>query len=304
MLEDRRPTRFLTVVGVLLPDGRLILQPGFVTDDPSGAADAPDSPLVAELLGEEGLVLLRWGVPVAPFLIERATPEQDDLVEGPDLRNQAVAGKLPYPQQTRVIRFLLRDVPVHELRVPERGPELQFESDLPREATGVRRITWRGTHPEGRDLYYIVAYSNDGGETWQPVSLPSPETELEVDFDNLPGGAGRLRILATDGANTTSVDSPPMRVPRKPCLPTIFEPQDGAELVTGDPVFLHGQGYYLEERRPELDQLEWDSSQDGPLGQGATLQVQLRPGEHRITLAAGTRRRRAATSVTVRVAPD
>ncbi len=300
-MNDLAPTRFLTVAGVLMPDGRLVLQPGFVTDDPSGATQAPDSPLVAELLDGGGGVLLRVGVPVAPFLVEPAARSEVDLVEGPDTGLQAVAGKLPYPEATRLIRFLLRGVPIHELPVSERGPELEVGWELPREPAGVQRLSWSATHPEGREVNYAMAYSNDGGASWEPLLLPSPVTELEVDFDRLPGGRGRLRLLATDGTATATSDSPVLRVARKACVPTIFEPADGAQLPGAEPILLHGQGYYLEERRVDEEHLDWTSSLDGPLGNGAAIQVELRPGKHEISLEAGTPARRSATSVNVTV---
>jgi hypothetical protein len=304
--DFERPTRFLTVTGVLRPDGRLYLHPGFVTEDPSAAVDAPDSPLVAELVDDEGAVLLRVGVPVGPFAAELPSGRAaEPSVRGmPDL---AVAGLLPYPESTRRIRFSLRGVLIHEVEVSEHAPEIAVEWDLPREPEGVQRIRWSSSEAEGRPLAYVVAYSNDGGATWQPLSLPSPATELEVDFAQLPGGRGRLRILATDGTLTSSVDSPVVRLARRPCIPTILEPADGAELVADTPILLHGQGYYLEERRVELEQLAWSSSLDGALGRGAVLQAALRPGRHRISLEAGSGKRRAETSVTIRVvrpAPD
>jgi hypothetical protein len=165
----------------------------------------------------------------------------------------------------------------------------------------VQRIAWSATHPEGRHVSYALAYTNDDGATWQPLLLPSPATELEVDFDTLPGGRGRLRLIATDGTATAMSDSPVLRVARKPCIPTIFEPADGAELPGDEPITLHGQGYYLEERRVDEEHLDWNSSLDGPVGNGAAIQVELRPGKHEITLEAGTPARRASTSVNVTV---
>lgn len=296
-----RPTRFLTVTGVLRADGRLFLHPGFVTEDPATPmADAPDSPLTAELVDDEGEVLVRTSVPVGPFVAEPAAGRAaEPSVRG--MADLAVVGVIPYPEATRRIRFLLRDVPVHVLEVSERGPQVEVAWELPPQPEGVQRLRWSASAAEKREVSFVVAYSNDGGATWQPLSLPSPETELDVDFGRLPGGRGRLRILATDGTRTTSFDSPGLRLPRRPCIPTIFEPADGAELAGDGPILLHGEGYYLEERSAELEELAWSSSRDGPLGAGPMLHAQLRPGTHRITLEAGSGKRRADTSITVRV---
>lgn len=297
-------TRFLTVAGVLMPDGRMILNPGFVTDDPTLASQASaDSPLVAEFLDGGGGVLLRVGVPVAPFLVDPAGPEAA-LGEGADAGNLAVVGKLPFPEATRLVRFLLRDVPIHELPVSESGPQLEVGWELPREPVGVQRIAWSGSHPEGREITYALAYSHDNGATWTPLLLPSTATETEVDFDYLPGGRGRLRLIATDGTATAMSDSPVLRVARKPCVVTIFEPADGADLPGGQPATLHGQGFYFEERRADEEHMKWSSSLDGPLGSGSAIQVELRPGKHQITLEGGTPARRGSASVTVTVRRD
>lgn len=296
-----RPTRFLTVTGVLRPDGRLFLHPGFVTEDPlTSIAEAADSPLEAELLNAEGEVVLRSPVPVGAFIEELAT----SLSAGPPIRpmpDLAVAGVVPFPEATHRIRFLLRGVAIHALDVSDRAPQIEAAWELPAAPEGVHRLRWSASAADGRALSFVVAYSNDAGTTWQPLSLPSPESELDVDFAQLPGGRGRFRIMATDGTRTASADSPVLRLARRPVIPTIFEPPDGAELPGKGPILLHGEGYDLEERRSELENLSWSSSRDGALGSGAVLQVELRPGTHRITLAAGTGKRRAETSVTVRV---
>lgn len=63
-----------------------------------------------------------------------------------------------------------------------------------------------------------------------------------------------------------------------------------------------GQGYYLEEREPEFELLEWSSSLSGPLGHGSLLELSdLSPGSHEITLTVGREGRVGTTRVMLQV---
>jgi len=280
----------MTVTGVLLPDNRLLLQPGFLTTETLYAAEDPESDLVVELFDDGGRPLLRFRLPVSPLAADGAVAEQ------------AVLGKVPFPADTRRLRFYRDDVPIHELEVPAGKPEVSLEWDPPEVVEGRHVVSWTGAHPDGLELHYILGYSTNGGHTWQPLTLPTPETQREVDFATLPGGRGRLGVFATDGANTVLAESSSFRVPAKGCLATILAPEDGARVEPGEPLWLEGQGLYLEERRLELERVRWTSSLDGELGREPALAVRLSPGRHRITFSAGSGRLRSETQITVEVA--
>jgi hypothetical protein len=283
------PTRFLTVSGILFADNRLLLHPGFLTDDPADPSGEGEESLLAELVDEGGRVLLRHRLGAARF-----------VTDGEPMAERAVLGKLPFPPETRTVRFLRDGLLLHELDVPESPPQVRLEWEPPDRPEGRQVIKWSGEHPDGLSLHFLPCYSNDGGKSFRPLSLPTEQSSVEVDFDLLPGGRARVALLATDGANTVRAESRVFKVDRRPCLATILSPEPGTTVPGGEEVWLQGQGYYLEEARAELEQLEWESSLDGSLGSGAIVAVILSEGVHTITLRAGTARRQGETSIELR----
>ena len=292
MTNPREATQYLTVTGVLHPDNRLDLEPGFLTTEPAHAVEEPDSALVAELADASGKALLR-------FRLSYGLP----CTDGAATADRLVMAKVPFPRATRLIRFVLDGVVIHELEVAREAPTVRLAWEPGEGTEGVRPVRWQGEHPEGRELRYLLSYSADDGRTWQPLSLPIPENEHEVDFDRLAGGDHcRIRILASDGANTTAAVSKPFRRPTQPCYAMILDPDNNIAFGRDEPVRFQGQGYYLEEREPELELLHWASSVDGPLGEGAIIEVfGLTPGAHSITLTAGREGRTGTTSVTIQI---
>jgi hypothetical protein len=289
---DADPARYLTITGVLLPDNRLLLQPGYLTDRPEYAAEDPRSPIMAELADDGGQVLLRYRVPASP----PCNAEHD-------MAQLLVAGKVPFPKGTRRVLIYRGDVLIHEIQVPRSGPVVRLTWEVPRVVTGRRLVSWTGEHPDGRPLSFIVSYSHTEGRTWLPLNFSSPRLEQEVDFDSLPGGERcQIAVTASDGVNTVTVASEPFSAPIKPCLAMILSPGDGATFELGEAVPLRGQGYYREERRAETERLTWNSSLDGEICTGPYCDVQnLSSGEHRITLTAGTEDRQGRATVGLRV---
>ncbi len=120
-------------------------------------------------------------------------------------------------------------------------------------------------------------------------------------FDRLAGGpACRLAITASNGLRATRVETAPFSVREKPCAAVIVRPVDGETLAPD--VVLVGNGWWREERRPELQQLGWTSDVQGELGSGRQVAVHLEPGTHTLTLRAGSGERAGEQSVTVQVA--
>jgi hypothetical protein len=213
--EQPSPTQFLTVSGVLLADNRLLLEPGFVTDEPGDPSGEGEEPLVAEVVGEDGRTLLHHRLAKARF-----------VGDGEEMAEQTVLGKIPLPDDARAIRFLLDGILVHELALPQSEPGVQLEWDPRDGPSGRQTLKWSAEDPRGLPLRFLVAYSNDGGQTWRPLGLPTTETSLEVDFDTLPGGVGRIAVLATNGGRTARASSAAFRLPKRPCLAMILGPED------------------------------------------------------------------------------
>ncbi len=290
--QQPSPTLFLTVSGVLFADNRLLLEPGFVTDEPGDPSGEGEEVLVAEVVGEDGRTLLHHRVAIARY-----------VADGEAMTEQAVLGKVPLPEAARTIRFLRDGILVHELPLPQAEPDVRLEWAPGDGPSGRQTLKWSAKDPAGMPLRFLPAYSNDGGQTWRPLGLPTTETSLEVDFDTLPGGNARIAVLATNGGRTARAASASFRLPKRPCLAIILSPEDGATVPSGSETWLQGQGYYLEEGAPEFEQLAWESSRDGDLGVGPLVAARLSDGTHDISLHAGPARRRGRNTIRIVVQP-
>jgi hypothetical protein len=289
------PVRYLRVIGRLTADNRLVLRPSYLSDRPRHPEPRRQSGLLAELFDDGGRLLLRHPLRVQPM-----------CGDGQPLGSLAVRGWVPFPAATRLIRFSHEGLSLEEVRVSERGPEIRLAWGPPPEPAGRERIAWEAAHPEGRALQFFARYTHTDGQRWLRLGWRTDAREAEVDFDQLPGGDRcRVAVVATDGVNTTTAESGTFRVRVKPCRAMIFAPDEGATAVVGAPVLLRGQGYYLEEARPETEALTWTSSRDGDIGAGTLLAWSPRaPGEHRVTLAAGIGERQGTTAITIHVEPE
>ncbi|WP_156040966.1 hypothetical protein [Chondromyces apiculatus] len=266
-------SRFWRVTGILSTYDELELRLGYLSEEGDGSQEDPGSALVAKLYGVAGDLLLTHRVPVRPTEAGRA---------------RTVRGAIPFPTATRVIRFEVAGKVIEEIGVPAAGPEIELTWRPPERVRGKVRVTWRGEHPLGMKLDYFLRYSHTNGVTWSPISLRTPSEHQEIDFDQLPGGERcRIAVMATDGVNTRLARSSPFAVAIKPCRAVILEPSTPITAPAGSVVSLHGQGFWLEEGRPEPQHLAWESSLDGPLGNGERIEATLSPGTHRVTLTAG-----------------
>jgi len=168
-------------------------------------------------------------------------------------------------------------------------------------ATGTYAITWTASDADGDPLAYSVLYSPNGSD-WLPVAAGITQTQVAVNAAELAGGnAARVRVLASDGVNTTADESDaPFTVARKGPQAFILSPERDIIIVPGTPLWLQGYAYDLEDGTLPDTALRWSSSRDGNLGTGSQVLVSLSPGEHVITLTA-TDSDGNVTTATVRV---
>ncbi|MDQ5825265.1 MAG: hypothetical protein M3441_13815, partial [Chloroflexota bacterium] len=88
--------------------------------------------------------------------------------------------------------------------------------------TGEHTITWSASDPDSdaSSLRYDILYSADGKKSWYPLEVGSRESEYTFSTDEiLPSDQTYIRVLASDGFNTTSTDVGPVVVPEQPNSP-------------------------------------------------------------------------------------
>ncbi|MGA7730823.1 MAG: M12 family metallo-peptidase [Chloroflexia bacterium] len=85
---------------------------------------------------------------------------------------------------------------------------------------GEQTITWAGTDADGDELRYDILYSPDGKVSWYPLEVRSYETEYTFSTDEiLPSAQTYIRVMASDGFDTTHADVGPLVVPQQPNSP-------------------------------------------------------------------------------------
>lgn len=80
---------------------------------------------------------------------------------------------------------------------------------LPAVLQGATTLAWTASDPDGDTLTYSIQYSPDGGTTLIPVAVSVTSTQWNIQADYLtPSTNGFLRLLITDGFNTTVLEQP------------------------------------------------------------------------------------------------
>ncbi|MBI3250188.1 MAG: PD40 domain-containing protein [Deltaproteobacteria bacterium] len=150
-------------------------------------------------------------------------------------------------------------------------------------------LQWTGSDADGDALSYIVQYSSDDGATWETLAVDRPETSVVVSVSALAGGSqGRIRVLASDGFNSTNDQSDGVfTVANKAPLVSLLSPADGRLFVTGEVVALRASVIDKEDGELSGDQVVWTSDLDGVLGTGTDFSApQLSEGEHIVSVTA------------------
>lgn len=197
------------------------------------------------------------------------------------------------PWQAGVARVVIRHGPdeIYAAPVSSHAPLVTLLSPNGGEswlAYGERTVTWSASDADGDALHFVLQYSTDGGTTWAALATNVEGRSYTIDAGMLAGSdAARLRVIATDGVNTSQDDSDGVfSVDGKPPVAAIASPVDGGWHLPGQPVILEGVATDLEDG-PITDGLSfrWHSSLEGDLGAGRQLFFEdLLPGEHEITL--------------------
>jgi hypothetical protein len=152
---------------------------------------------------------------------------------------------------------------------------------------GPFQVAWAGSDPDGNPLTYSLLYSNDGGASWQTLATNLTSTSLTLNTDQLPGGSGLLRVVASDGFLSGQDTSGTITMPLHAPSAQILLPNANQVFYPTQQVDLQGAGYDLEDGTLGDQAFTWSSNIDGVLGTGASLSTsELSTGTHVITLQA------------------
>lgn len=200
---------------------------------------------------------------------------------------------LPFPAGTATIEFLADGRTIAARAVSASAPSVQLSMPSTASLGMGDRISWQGSDVDsGSELTYSVLYGFDtsqGGDVttvWETLKLETRETELVISADHLAslgGEKGRIKVVVSDGVNSSNSISGTYATPNPPPKAWILNaPREPA--APGAVVVLEGLGLDRDDGILPRDALTWSSDLDGALGTGERIEPSLSPGAHSITL--------------------
>jgi hypothetical protein len=209
-----------------------------------------------------------------------------------------------FPQNTTAFRIMHDDTVLLAVPVSVNIPSIQVLSPNGGESwpiSGDQVVSWEANDLDGDILFYSAEYTPDG-INWTVLAADITSTQITVNTAFLAGGnAARVKIVATDGVNTSVDESDgTFMVGKKNPQIFIISPSDNFSIQPGLSFSLQAYGYDLEDGEFDDAAYHWTSDRDGDLGNGFLRHVSLSPGKHNITLTVTDKDGNQATaSVTI-----
>lgn len=199
----------------------------------------------------------------------------------------------PLPAETAFVELRHGEHTLVHLVRPEHAPTIHLhplvataaDVDASGAVTGTIPLAWDAAHPDGDPLTYDIAYSRDGGATWEPLASGYVSTTLAWDTSEI-GGSNQalLRVEASDGFNVAaSTSEKAFQVAAKPPVVSIITPVAGA-IDGGLPLLLRAAAFDPQDGVLQDTAVRWSSSKDGELGSGSELVTRLTAGFHLLTV--------------------
>ena len=259
----------------------LRLRPTSTPVEPSGTGD-----YVLELLDDDAAVLksVRFAASVAVGDVGPqgdAEPLSERWVVS--VKNPPDYASYRIQRRSEVIATVERSstAPAVAVTAPTAGQVLSADT---------MEFTWTGSDADGDTLSYTVQYSIDGGVNYKTIALGHNSTRLLRDRRSLAGSArARIRVIASDGARSTTAESAVFTVAASPPEVFISSPGDGSLLAGPQTLVLQAAAYDPEDGAVGASSIQWSSSLDGQLGMGGLVEVataDLSVGTHVLTATA------------------
>ncbi len=232
----------------------------------------------------------------------KATFSGDIARDIPDPRYSAPFNlRLPALRGVAQIRLTQEKVsqPLDIIDVDFSAPEVEVVSPQKGETWRDKgTIKWTALDRDSEQLTFTILYSQDKGQSWKPLSGQlGPESKrqeyytYEVDPKTIPAGPDRVdptslvRVIATDGYNTSRDDSDLFFVTPNPPQVSISSPKDGSTFNPGEMISFQGRAQDEEDEDIPEEKMVW--TYDGnPFGTGSELQAVLPEGTHEVALTA------------------
>ena len=169
-------------------------------------------------------------------------------------------------------------------------------------------LSWIASDADGDPLMFTVLWSHDRGSTWQVIDPAHTSQEISINAELLPGTQAQLRVIATDGLNTTIADTEPFLIAAHGPKIVISGVQDGARIPYGHATHAFGMAYDANQGSYDGSRLHWSLSGPQPLPSpqtGDTLSLfGLSSGHYTLSLSTvGSNNRSTTNSINFDVDP-
>jgi uncharacterized repeat protein (TIGR01451 family) len=235
-----------------------------------------------QLLGEDGTVLFQTSF----------QPEGGDSEELQP-RNNGFMIPVPFNPAYRTARVLTQGLVMATRLASPHAPTLRIDYPKGGETigAGVLSLKWTAQDGDNDPLTYDVQFSPDGGSSWQTLALDWITPQLDVDSAELPATTqGLIRVVASDGFNTTLADSPAVfTIASQPPRVSISSPVMDQILSQQQQVVFEAFARDTTDGQLLDTNITWVSSLQGQLGTGTLLVLDgslLQAGNHDIQATA------------------
>ncbi|MCM8805517.1 MAG: choice-of-anchor D domain-containing protein [Candidatus Omnitrophica bacterium] len=142
-------------------------------------------------------------------------------------------------------------------------------------------ISWMASQTKSsQELNYIVMASNDGGNTWFPISIPTEQSKITIPTDFLHSSNNIIfKVIGSNGLGNVSDEVSGLKIENRKPKAIIKMPKDGWIGEKGTKWELKGYGEDIEDGI--IASGIWTSSIDGRIN--TDTDVILSPGKHTLT---------------------
>lgn len=233
-----------------------------------------------------------------PLRLRQLAADRNILSDTPlliqDPSDPSDAGDRPFVQilstsdGVQSLEIVLNDTVISRAEVSSEVPAINLNAPL----VGTEQImlSWSASDPDGDPLYFAVQHSRNGGGSWETLSANLASTSFSVETASLPGSTTSvIRVLATDGFNTSVATSDLFTIPTKSPRCSIHGIREGERLAYGSTTI--AQGIAVDAEDGSLEGLQWKlQSKDRNFEtteEGARFKLPfLSPGSYELSLEA------------------
>jgi len=219
-----------------------------------------------------------------------ATPVTYLHIPGPLPAHFAVT--IPWRADLHRVVLFRSGQPLAERVISASAPQVRITSPKPgdRWGAGEATITWEASDADGDQVAVAIEHGDPATGKWQPLFRGAGGGSHSVDLRAISGGQRKLRLHATDGMRTTTVELDGLvSVENKAPIVTVLEHADElieeGEAAPPEGYAFSASAFDIEDGRLTGSAIVWTSNRQGKLGEGESILIRnLQSGEHTITV--------------------